>query len=413
MYKKDFNARVKEIKDVLKEDHTSANTMFESLVNELAKLKKNQWIVELANIKQFSELKKTSFDIAFNLKDVGRAKEAEIIYRNILLEQPNNVSVLNNLAIIVEEFGNIKESFDLIYKGYSLIEEDEIVEINYNRIKLEVEEMENKDRNFRIAANNVKNENSFVRSKLDLFFSGVKDIANFDNVKNTVPIPNWQFNALMKTDEEKANSLKKQWIDKGYLNETNSRNEYRVMIYEINPYIKDELEEISLFHIEDSWFEGMNRIEKEYLHNIGYFDLLKKINKVKKKFRDILLRDFNEFIINYIFCNNKSVIVLAGSLVETLLIYYLEKNKIQKISYQLQNKQVTKNIYDAQLGDLINFMDEKNIIGQQIMHLGNITRLYRNYIHPGKELRDSNDLDTIKSEICFNSVSELIKDLIH
>lgn len=48
------------------------------------------------------------------------------------------------------------------------------------------------------------------------------------------------------------------------------------------------------------------------------------LKRIKKKFKEILLRDYNEFMVSYLFQNNKSVIILAGTIVETLLIYHLK-----------------------------------------------------------------------------------------
>lgn len=411
MYKKDYNARLKIIKETINTDNNNAQALYESLVNDLYSEENYDLIIELYDIKKLKHLSSNSFYTAFMLKKKNRDKDAERIYSNILIKEPDNTSVLNNLSIIVEQ-QDVYKAFRLIERAYELISNDEIISNNYNRIKTKVEEIEKINQNFKISAKNVGNENNFVRNKLSCFFENIEAIEGFDKEKNIVAIPNWQFKVLMKTDEIKADALRKQWIDKGYIIETNERNEHRVIKYQINPYIKDALNTIDKFKIKESWINGIVRIDKDYLLKIEYYEKLSKLNKVNKKFKSILIRDYNEFVINYLFENNKSVIVIAGSIIETLLIYYLEKQKIKDVAYSLGNKQVSKELYDAQLGDLLNYFEENNLLARHMVYLGNVTRLYRNYIHPGKELRESNDIDKVKAELCFNSVSELINEII-
>lgn len=411
MYKKDYNARLKLIKETINTNDNRARSLYESLVNDLYSEGDYELIIELYDIQKLKYLSSNSFYTAFMLKNKNRDKEAEKIYNNILEKEPNNTSVLNNLSVIVEQ-QDVYVALRLIERAYELISDDEIISNNYDRIKTKVEEIEKINRNFKISARNVENENVFVRNKLSCFFENVETVEGFDKEKNIVAIPNWQFKVLMKTDEIKADSLRKQWIDKGYIIETNERNEHRVIKYQINPYIINALNTIEEFKIKDSWINGIEHINKDYLIKIEYYEKLHKLSKVNKKFKFILIRDYNEFVINYLFENNKSVIVIAGSIIETLLIYYLEKQKVKDVTYSLKNRQVSKKIYDAQLGDLLNYFEENNLLPKHMVHLGNVTRLYRNYIHPGKELRESNDVDKVKAELCFNSVSELINEVI-
>lgn len=413
MLKKDFKARLKTIKEVMIQDAGEAIELYEALVDDLHIDEQSDLIIELFDTKKIKHLASKSFYSAYYLSKKNRKKEAKQIYENILEFEPNNSAVLNNLAIIIEKKYDLNYAYELIEKAFSLTsDDDDIISSNYKRIKAEIEAIEKKDRNHTISASNVENENSFVRNKLKSFFTNVYNLEDFDKENNTVPIANYQFKVLMRTDETKADSLKNQWLDKGYILNTGERNEFRVIIYEINPYIINELENIALFQIDETWINGINAINKDNFNKIGYYKIIKKLNKTNKKFRIILIRDFNEFIISYLFENYKSVIVLAGSLVETLLIYYLEKSKIINVEYTLKKRQVSKKLYESHLGDLLNYLEENSLLAKQTVHLGNVTRLYRNYIHPGKELRDSNNIDKVKADLCFNSVSELISEVI-
>jgi hypothetical protein len=115
------------------------------------------------------------------------------------------------------------------------------------------------------------------------------------------------------------------------------------------------------------------------------------------------------------FClpTTKATIVLSGSLVEALLTYYLERKKIKTLTILLENKQ-TKNIklYDAVLSDLLNFIQEQKYFGNDFHHLGSMSRVYRNFIHPGLELRSKESIES-KAQLCFLSTLEIIKRVIN
>jgi hypothetical protein len=40
--------------------------------------------------------------------------------------------------------------------------------------------------------------------------------------------------------------------------------------------------------------------------------------------------------------------------------------------------------------------------------MGNISRIYRNFVHPGKELREAESLNQAKADLCFVSTIEIL-----
>jgi len=65
----------------------------------------------------------------------------------------------------------------------------------------------------------------------------------------------------MGTDDQKAESLKKQWIEKGYIRKTNERVDNFVPIYEINCHIEKAIEKAQNTKINKKWIDGeKNRI---------------------------------------------------------------------------------------------------------------------------------------------------------
>ena len=221
----------------------------------------------------------------------------------------------------------------------------------------------------------------------------------------------WKFRVLMQTDEQKAHSLLDQWLEKGYIRRTGERGHYGEHIYQINPYLEQELKNVKRTKVPEQWIVGIENITVERLVELEYYEIISQISKVRKKFRLLLERDIKELFLNYIMGNHKAVVVLAGSLVETLLMYYCEKKKVCQISYSRNQRTIKKKLYEATLGDLLNFFQEQRTLSDILVHMGNISRISRNFIHPGKELRDTEELNQAKANLCFISVLEIVKSI--
>jgi tetratricopeptide (TPR) repeat protein len=74
------------------------------------------------------------FDVAYSLSEAGDTKECIILYEKILKDDAENSSVLNNLAILYEKFGDMGKAKSLIQKAKKLVPEDEVVNRNYTRL---------------------------------------------------------------------------------------------------------------------------------------------------------------------------------------------------------------------------------------------------------------------------------------
>ena len=364
-------------------------------------------IVELYNmpaIKNKSTL--YMFEVAYSLADTNKNDEAERIYEYLLERSPKNTSILNNLHILKKRKGDIDSAYDLISKAYKITKSDEIISKNYSSMYDIVEERKQIDEQFKVALIRLQKENDFVLEKLRNFLLAAKKDSDFKN--GIIPIASWKFKVLMKTDEQKADSLKEQWLDRGYLRRTGDRGNYQEHVYQINPYIETNINKIKGNKIPAVWIKGIENINGEKLASLKYFEVLEAIQKIRKKYKCIIERDINELTINYIMNNYKSVVVLSGSMVETLLIYYCEKKKIQIIDYSKNQRNISKKLYDADLGDLLNYFQIHGMLDDILVHMGNISRISRNFIHPGKELRDTEELNEAKASICFISAIEIL-----
>lgn len=409
MTKKEFQNRKKEIRTLIEEsEHEEAMELAHELVNELHSQKEYDKIVELF-LSKFIEPKSYlySFEVAYALVNQNRESEAEPIYEYIVTVEPENSAALNNLSNIKKGKGQIEEAFDFIQRAHEIEPDDEIISNNYNNLSSLIREKEEIELNFKHALTYLPKENDFVLGKLRNFISNAKKDRDFKN--NIIPIPKWKFKILMGTDEQKAFSLLDQWIEKGYLSKTGERGQYHELVYEVNPFLEKGINELKPSKINQNWIDGINNLNVDYLESIFYFEIIQKIKRVKKSIRDILLRDVNELFFNHAMGNEKAVVILSGSIVEILLIYYCEKKKVKKISYQRHNKTISKKLYESDLGDLLSFIEQNKLLGNVLVHMANISRIYRNYVHPGKELRESETLNKSKASLCFISTVEIIK----
>ena len=352
-----------------------------------------------------------AFEIAYALSETEHIDEAENIYEYLLVYESDNTAILNNLSHIKQIKSQLREAFKLIQRAYEIVPQDEIISSNYHHLFTIIQEQEATQKKYSNALNILADEHDLTMQKLKTFISNACRDNEFNNHK--IPLPEWKFSVLMETTPQEADDLRKDWLEKGYLRLTRERGEQLVAIYEINPFLEDELEKIEPKHLPSKWIQGFEELTIENLERYSYFSTLHKIRKIKKKYRDIAERDLNELYFNYLTKNEKAVIVLSGSLVEVILLHYCEKKKITKLYLQRRNNKVEKrDLYESDLAEILYYLQEKKILGDLFVHVGNISRIYRNFIHPGKELREAELLNQSKSDLCFISAMEIINTLL-
>jgi tetratricopeptide (TPR) repeat protein len=408
MKKKEFQDRKKEIRGLFDDSKIDlAEIEAIELVHELHADGNYAYIVELYNSK-FIHTKEILwiFEVAYALNEQGYTSKAEIIYEHLAEKEPKNSAVLNNLSNIKKDKGDISAAFGLIQRAYDIKSDDEIISRNYENLSSLVREQEEINQLYEHALTYLTNENEFVLQKLESFFLSAKKDRDFN--EDQMPIPRWKFKVMMGTDQQKALSLLDQWLNKGYIRKTGDRGNYNEIIYELNPLILKHLSKIKPKKLNPSWLKGIEQLNTDTLEDLGYFTSRRRIERVKKSIRQILLRDLDELFLNYVMENEKAIIILSGSIVELLLIYFCEKKKTKNISYQRHNKTISKKLYECDLGDLLTYFEQNRLLGDIVIHMGNISRIYRNFVHPGKELREQAVLDQAKANLCFVSTLEIL-----
>lgn len=414
MTKKEIAERLKEIKNHIKDDMEDfAAIDFKELALEIHNDRKYHLVIE-----NFNKIKKLvsnqvpfyCFELAYAFENQNDIESSEIVYEYLNAENGENAAVLNNLSNIKKGKRKFKEAFELISKAYEIAPDDEVISNNYDSLFQIISDLNEREQKFKHSLTYLERENKFVIDKLKTFIQNAKKDKDFKN--GLMPIPKWKFKVLMVTDDDKAESLRNQWLDKNYIVETGERGDYYVIVYEINPFLEKAISELTFKVINPNWILGIEKLNTKDLEELNYYRNLKKINKVNRQFKGILKRDYDELTFNFLVKSNKSTIILAGSLIETLLIYHLKKKKIKKISYEINTRTVSKDLLEATLNDLLKYLEQNKMLENHFVHLGNISRIFRNYVHPGKELRETEELDDAKANLCYISASELINSLI-
>jgi len=99
----------------------------------------------------------------------------------------------------------------------------------------------------------------------------------------------------------------------------------------------------------------------------------------------------------------KAVHVLAGSIIEAVLIDYLLATNYQKMTQTA--------ILKMELGDVITACKTEGILSERAAHLSDVIRSYRNLIHPGRVIRLQEIVDAEGAKIAQALVGIVIREI--
>jgi len=112
------------------------------------------------------------------------------------------------------------------------------------------------------------------------------------------------------------------------------------------------------------------------------------------KFKDILLRDYEELVKCHEVKATKSVLILCGSIIEAILTEYF----IDSLPSGIKKEDVLK----MTLGKLLETAEKEGVISSKINKLSTILQDYRNLIHPGREIRKEENFSNEDAEIAIS-----------
>lgn len=122
-----------------------------------------------------------------------------------------------------------------------------------------------------------------------------------------------------------------------------------------------------------------------------------------QRFKELLARDYQELTICFENKSSKAVLILAGSIVEAILVEYFLQN--------LPTGKSDNDILRMTLGTLIDIAEKAKLLTTKEKNLASVIQDYRNLIHPGRQIRESEKYDFETASIAKTLV-KIITDAI-
>ena len=123
-----------------------------------------------------------------------------------------------------------------------------------------------------------------------------------------------------------------------------------------------------------------------------------------ERFRRILIRDYLEIEKCIEFKADKSIMILAGSIVESLLVEYFTSN--------LPAGKSERDILTMDLGPLIDLGYSQGLISDRSKEtLATVIRHFRNLIHPGREVRKNEKFDNDTAIVAYRLVKIITNEI--
>jgi hypothetical protein len=122
-----------------------------------------------------------------------------------------------------------------------------------------------------------------------------------------------------------------------------------------------------------------------------------------EKFRNILTRDFEELNKCLEAKASKSVLILAGSIIESILTDYFTNFPPSGLN--------PKKVLNMDLAPLIDLANEHKLISQSTKDLSTVIKNYRNLIHPGREIRKNERFDFDSAVVAKSLLNIVLKEI--
>lgn len=125
----------------------------------------------------------------------------------------------------------------------------------------------------------------------------------------------------------------------------------------------------------------------------------------------MLQRDYLEIQRSIIVENWKSVLILSGGLIETMLLDVLNGRSALAVSSTKAPSKNPQDINRWSLNNLIEVSIDINLVPKLVGTLSHSVREYRNLIHPGVELRSGLKVEPEEAEIAVQVVKLIVREL--
>jgi len=122
-----------------------------------------------------------------------------------------------------------------------------------------------------------------------------------------------------------------------------------------------------------------------------------------QRFKELLLRDYQELITCLENKSSKAVLILAGSIIEAILVEYFLQN--------IPNGKTEDMLLRMVLGNLIDLAEKEGLLTTREKNLASVVQDYRNLIHPGRQIREKEKYD-FEAALIAKSLVSIIADAI-
>ena len=381
--------------------------LIEKIIQELHSREKYAEIIKITESIDFKQLNYLSFgfELAYAYNELKMDVDAKKMYEEYINKNPNSSAAINNLGVIYEKEGNVEKAIELYEKAED-ISHDELHINNIKRCNELIKENKKEKQRVSEALLLFEQENIWVINELKLFYLDCDENNNVICSYKKLPI-------LLKCGEEKAQELLNRFLDNNYIFRNKNHNyNTNANVYKINTAIYERIKELDKENEMISNFtDNLNNFSIQNLKNLDYEETYQKLSKIKdNKINNIFIRDYNELVYNYLSNQSKTVVLMSGTIIELLLLYILEFNNIVKYSVGANGR--NKIVEEMDISEMLEVCTQEKLIHNAPQKFIDGMRNFRNFIHPGKELREKNlDIDKQTVDLSMSMVRWLIMTL--
>lgn len=381
--------------------------LIENIIQELYAEKKYEEIIKIIEGIDFKQLDylKFGFELAYSYKKLKRDIDAKKIYEEYIKKNENSSAALNNLGVIYEEEGNLEKAIELYEKAEN-ISHNTIYTNNIERCQQLINDYKKQTEKASEALSLFEKENIWVINELKLFYLNCDENNNVICSYKRLP-------SLLKCGEEKAQELLNRFLKYNYIFRNKNHNyNTNSNVYKINTVIYEKIKQLDKENeLISNFTDNLNNFSIQNLKKLDYEEINKKILEIKDdKIKEIFIRDYNELVYNYLSNQLKAVVLMSGTIIELLLLYILELNNIAKYSVGTNGR--NKNVKEMDISEMLEVCTSEKMIHNAPQKIIDGMKNFRNFIHPGKELREKNlDIDRQTVDLSMSIVRWLIMTL--